>query len=150
MDTNSYIVFLLLGVVLVGVDGQIIYRSGRRYLEESHGATEASASMTRLVTALFHLTVLGLLALITTIDFGGDNPTEAVIVRLGVVLLMLAIAHGITIGVLTKVRARQKREGLAEEMAEIRRDNARHNHQSSETEELRTPATPETPRSDVT
>jgi hypothetical protein len=33
MDTNAYVTFLLVGVLLVVVDGQIIYRSGRRYLE---------------------------------------------------------------------------------------------------------------------
>jgi hypothetical protein len=116
MDTNSYIAFIVLGVVLVAVDGQIIYRSGRKYLEHSYGDPEAGASMTRLVTVLFHLAVLGLLLLISTIDIG-SNPTEGVIERLGIVLLLLAAAHGLTVAILARVRDRQLQERLAEEVA---------------------------------
>jgi hypothetical protein len=116
MDTNSYISFLVLGVVLVAIDGQIIYRSGRRYLEHSYGEAEASASMTRLVAVLFHLVVLGVLMLISTIDVGG-TPTEGVVIRLGVVLLLLAVAHGLTIAILARIRDRQMQEHLADEMA---------------------------------
>lgn len=35
VDTNAYLTFLLLGAVLVAIDGQIIYRSGRRLLRQS-------------------------------------------------------------------------------------------------------------------
>ena len=35
MSTYAYLSFLVIGVVLVLIDGQIIYRSGRRYLENS-------------------------------------------------------------------------------------------------------------------
>lgn len=150
MDTNSYIVFLLLGIVLVAVDGQIIYRSGRRYLEQSHGATSASASMIRLVTALFHLAVLGLLALISTIDFGGDSPTEVVVLRLGIVLLLLALAHGVTIAVLTKIRDQQNQENLAEEMTSIRREQIHEAHAPSEQDGERTPTVRRTGGPDTT
>jgi hypothetical protein len=117
MDTNSYIAFLVLGVVLVAVDGQIIYRSGRKYLEHSYGDPEAGASMTRLVTVLFHLAVLGLMMLISTIDVG-STPTEGVVIRLGIVLLLLALVHGMTIAVLARIRDRQLQERLADEMAQ--------------------------------
>lgn len=116
MDTNSYIAFLVLGAILVAIDGQIIYRSGRRYLEHSYGDPESGKSMTRLVTVLFHLAVLGVLMLISTVDVGGDNQTEGVITRLGIVLLLLAVAHGLTVVILARVRDRQMQERLAEEM----------------------------------
>jgi hypothetical protein len=116
MDTNSYIAFLVLGVVLVAVDGQIIYRSGRKYLEHSYGDAEAGASMTRLVTVLFHLAVLGLMLLISTIDVG-STPVEGVVLRLGIVLLLLALVHGLTIAILARIRDRQLQERLADEMA---------------------------------
>ncbi|RZQ60648.1 hypothetical protein [Amycolatopsis suaedae] len=104
MDTNAYVVFLVLGVLLVVADGQIIYRSGRRYLEHSYGDATASASMTRLITVLFHLAVLGLLALLSTVDFGNDSLMEAVVAKLGVLLLVLAAAHGVTLLVLSRIR----------------------------------------------
>jgi hypothetical protein len=124
MDTNSYIAFLVLGVVLVVVDGQIIYRSGRKYLEHSYGDPEAGASMTRLVTVLFHLAVLGLMMLISTIDVG-STPTEGVVMRLGIVLLLLALVHGLTIAILARIRDRQLQERLADEMAANNNHTAR-------------------------
>ena len=43
MTTNAYLSFLAIGVALVLIDGQIIYRSGRRYLENSYGDPAAGA-----------------------------------------------------------------------------------------------------------
>ncbi|UJW35808.1 hypothetical protein L3Q67_19630 [Saccharothrix sp. AJ9571] len=110
METNAYITFLVLATLLVVVDGQIIYRSGRRYLENSYGDPAAGASMTRLVTVLFHLAVLGVLLLLSTIDSGGDNATEAVVWKLGITLIVLAIAHGVTLTVLARIRDNQVAE----------------------------------------
>ncbi|MBN6033574.1 hypothetical protein [Amycolatopsis sp. 195334CR] len=110
METNAYITFLVLATLLVVVDGQIIYRSGRRYLEHSYGDPAAGASMTRLITVLFHLAVLGVLALLSTIDSGGDNATEAVVWKLGITLIVLAIAHGVTLTVLSRIRDNQVAE----------------------------------------
>lgn len=117
MDTNAYITFLLVGVLLVAIDGQIIYRSGRRYLENSSGDTAAGASMIRLITVLFHLVVLGLIALLSMIDFGGDSAVAAIVGRLGIVLLLLAIAHAVTMGVLARLREDQVGEDLADRRA---------------------------------
>jgi hypothetical protein len=111
MDTNTYTWFLLIGVLMVVIDGQIIYRSGRRYLESSYGDPRASASMTRLIAVLFHLAVLGILALLSTIDMGGNTMT-VVVGKLGVMLLVLAIAHGITVAVLARIRDEQVGESL--------------------------------------
>jgi hypothetical protein len=107
VDTNSYVTFLLLGALLVLVDGQIIYRNGRRYLQQS--APNASAeSVTRLVTVLFHLVVLGVLALISTIDVPADTPIESVVMRLGIVLLIIGIAHLLAVVALGRIRDRQE------------------------------------------
>jgi hypothetical protein len=119
MDTNAYVAFLLVGVLLVVVDGQIIYRSGRRYLEDSYGDPAAGASMTRLVTVLFHLAVLGLLALLSTVDLGGGSTLPAVVGKLGVMLLLLAIAHGITIAILSRIRDEQVGESFAARRAAV-------------------------------
>jgi hypothetical protein len=118
MDTNAYTAFLVVGVLLVIADGQIIYRSGRRYLEGSYGDPAAGASMTRLVTVLFHLAVLGLLALLSTVNIGGSS-LPGVVGRLGVLLLVLAVAHGITIGVLSRIRDAQVDESIVAQRAEI-------------------------------
>lgn len=106
MNSDSYLVFLTISVLIVVVDGQILYRSGKRYLEHSYGDGEASTSMTRLIVVLFHLVVLGVIALISTIDFGGSG-VEAIVARLGVVLLIVALAHYIAVSVLTRIRESQ-------------------------------------------
>ncbi|MGW4528924.1 hypothetical protein [Amycolatopsis sp. NPDC004378] len=113
MSTNAYLSFLAIGVALVLIDGQIIYRSGRRYLENSYGDPAASASMTRLVTVLFHLATLGVLALVSTIDMGGSD-LPGVVARLGVLLLILALAHAITIAALARIRGEQEVEAVVQ------------------------------------
>lgn len=112
MNTNSYVIFLVVGVLMVVVDGQFIYHAGKRYLDGSKGDSAAEASMTRLIVGLFHLIVLGVLALISLIPFPGGDSLPSVVGRLGVVLLLLGLAHGIVIGVLN----RQREEQAVEEM----------------------------------
>jgi hypothetical protein len=113
MTTNAYLSFLAIGVALILIDGQIIYRSGRRYLENSYGDPAAGASMTRLVTVLFHLATLGVLALISTINMGGSD-LPGVVGRIGVLLLILALAHAITLGVLARIRGEQEVEAVVQ------------------------------------
>jgi hypothetical protein len=120
MDDNAYLAFLLIGVALVLVDGQFIYRSGRRYLEHSYGDPVAGASMVRLITVMFHFAVLGLLALLSTIDLGGSSSMAAVVGRLGVVLLLLAVAHGVTLAILGRIRGDQVMETAATRRRELR------------------------------
>jgi hypothetical protein len=112
MSTNAYLTFLLIGALLVVADGQIIYRSGRRYLENSYGDPAAGASMARLVTVLFHLATLGVLALVSTIDTGSDLPS--IIARFGILLLILALAHAITLGALARIRGEQEVEAVVQ------------------------------------
>ncbi len=114
MDSNSYVAFLVVGVVLVVIDGQIIYRNGRRILQQN--APKASAeSLTRLVSVLFHLGTLGVLALLSTIDFPADNATEAVILRIGIMLLILGIAHWLAVAALGRIRDREEFEQVTSE-----------------------------------
>lgn len=114
MDTNSYVTFLLIGTLLVLVDGQVIYRNGRRFLRQS--APSASAeSLTRLVTVLFHFAVLGVLALVSVIDVPVDNAVEAVVWRLGIVLIIIGFAHWVAVSALTRLRDREEFDEFAHE-----------------------------------
>lgn len=105
MVTEAYVTFLVLGVLLVVIDGQVIYRSGRRYMESSEAAT--GNSMVRLVTMLFHLAMLGIVALLSIIDFGTNTPVTAVVLKVGVLLLLLAAAHGIAMAIIAHIRDEQ-------------------------------------------
>lgn len=107
MDTDNYLAFLVIGVLLAAIDGQLIYRSGVRYLAGNRGEPEAASAMTVLITALFHAVVLGALALISTVHFPGGSSLPAVMGRLGVYLLTLALAHAITLAVFAQRREEQ-------------------------------------------
>lgn len=114
MDSSSYVAFLVIGVVLVLIDGQIIYRNGRRFLQQA--APKASAqSLTTLVSVLFHLGTLGVLALLSTIDVSADNQTEGIVIRLGIVLLVLGVAHWIAVSALARIRDREEFETVTAE-----------------------------------
>ena len=146
MDTDAYVAFLLFGVLLIVVDGQIIYRSGRRYFENLDSNANAGASMVMMVTVLFHLALLGVLALISVLNFGGGS-TQGVVVRLGVLLLIIAVAHALTIGLLARVRGDQVEEEITasrlpnatsddpvlEERKTVRRTRSAFEHESAYT-----------------
>ncbi len=113
---QGYAVFLLIGVVLVLIDGQLIHRSGRGYMNRAYGDPEAAKSMTGLATVLFHLVVLGLLALVSIITVDTGDPVKDVVVKLGIVLLLLALVHALTMIVLGRIRDRQLQQQMADEM----------------------------------
>jgi hypothetical protein len=109
MDSNSYVAFLVIGTLLVLIDGQIIYRNGRRFLQQA--TPKASAvSLTTLVTVLFHLGTLGVLALVSTIDLGTEDQAKGVVLRLGIILLVLGVAHWIAVSALARIRDREEYE----------------------------------------
>ncbi|MFC4852178.1 hypothetical protein [Actinophytocola glycyrrhizae] len=110
MDSSSYVAFLVIGTVLVLIDGQIIYRNGRRFLQQATPNAPAE-SLTKLVSVLFHLGTLGVLALISVIDVPGDNNSiQGVVVRLGIILIVLGIAHWIAVSALSRMRDREEYE----------------------------------------
>lgn len=119
MNANGYVAFLVLGVALVLIDGQLISRSGRGYLRKVY-EPEAARSMIHLVVGLFHLVVLGLLALLSLINVDTGLPVRDVVVKLGVLLLLLAGAHGFTITILMRIRDRRWREQVSDEITEGR------------------------------
>lgn len=104
VDTNDYLTFLFLGALLVVIDGQIIYRSGKRLLRQSGGEGAGAEPMTRLIVVLFHLVGLGVLFLGSTISSDDWGSVTGVVGRLGLLLLFLALAHGVATAALSNVR----------------------------------------------
>ncbi|GHF39679.1 hypothetical protein FHX82_006708 [Amycolatopsis bartoniae] len=148
MGTDSYTVFLVVGILMAAVDGQIIYRSGRGYLDQEREDPGAASAMTVLITALFHLVVLGALALISTVHFPGGDSMPAIMGRLGVYLLTLAVAHAITLGVFARRREERVVEDLNARTALINGAAAVPDPRARESEvdaELREPTTTPVP-----
>lgn len=114
MDSETYVAFLVIGTLLVLVDGQIIYRNGRRFLQQATPNAPAE-SLSKLVTVLFHLGTLGVLALISVIDVPAGGPIQEVVLRLGVVLLVIGVAHWIAVSALARIRDREEVEEIDNE-----------------------------------
>jgi hypothetical protein len=112
VNTNAYIAFLIIGTGLTLLVGQMLIRSGRPYLEEVFGDRKVATSVTRLLAVLFHLLVLGVLALISIIDVPVDGTLQAMVAKLGIVLLVLGIAQFGTMVVLSKLRERRLAQQL--------------------------------------
>ena len=124
MNTNSYVLFLLIGALLVVIDGQIIYRSGRRMLRQSSSDAGSAESQVSLVVVLFHLVSFGVVALASTI--GEWNTVTGVVARLGLLLLFLALAHWAATTALASLRDResarsQRLAGIGRARSAVRR-----------------------------
>lgn len=102
MPDDAFLAFLVLGVLMIAADGQVLYRSGKRLLSDVDDA--AAGSQARLATVLFHLLMLGVLALVAVLGLGfGGGVLRATVGNLGVLLLLLAAAHAVTMTVLTNM-----------------------------------------------
>ncbi|MEU6129583.1 hypothetical protein ABZ805_10460 [Saccharopolyspora sp. NPDC047091] len=117
VETGYTLAFLVIGTALVFVDGWLLRRSGTTYLAAAYPDGKVADSANQLITVLFHLTTLGVLALLSTVRMGGGDPLHALLTRVGVLLLVLAVAHGITIWLLARLRTKQREKSLQEEIS---------------------------------
>lgn len=114
---GTYLTVLFIGIALTVVVGQILIRSGRPFLEDVFREPETARSVTRLLVVLFHLVVLGVIALVATINITLAHPIQSIVVRLGLVLLVVGAAYGGTLLVLTRLRARRRMQMRLDERA---------------------------------
>ncbi|MGH3099132.1 MAG: hypothetical protein ACRDMV_24370 [Streptosporangiales bacterium] len=97
------IAFLAVGVAIVIVVGRLLAYSGRRYIGSAAGTREGSGSAATLVSVVFHLVALGLLAFISALPIGGGE-VMSFMMRLGVLLLVLGGVYGIAIAAVARRR----------------------------------------------
>ncbi|WP_410613056.1 hypothetical protein [Amycolatopsis sp. lyj-109] len=110
MPDNDLTGFLLIGLVIVVADGQVLHRGGRRYLSGPEGG-EGSSSLAWMVVTVFHLVSFGVLALLSVVGPQWSGSTAALVGRLGIFLLLMAVAHVLTLAVL----ARRRQDRIVEE-----------------------------------
>jgi len=118
--TAQYVVLLAVSVVLTFGVGRLLVTAGEPFLQEVFRDRSVTRSVNLLLSVLFHLITLGVLAIISIIDLGNldDQPLQKFVVRLGVVLLVLGIAYGISMLVLIRVRERRKADDISEHVQE--------------------------------
>jgi hypothetical protein len=117
-EMTQYIVLLAVSVVLTFIVGRLLVRAGEPFLLEVFHDEKVTRSVNLLLSVLFHLVTLGVLAIISVTDVAGDNALQTFVVKLGVVLLTLGIAYGISMLVLIRVRERRRAAEISEQVQE--------------------------------
>jgi hypothetical protein len=118
MDTTAYVFYLVVAVLLTVVVGQVLLRSGQPFLEEVFRSRETAHSLNVLLSVLFHLLTLGVLALLSTVDVPIDAPLQATVTKFGIALVVVGIAYGISMLVLLRIRERRRQAGISEKVDE--------------------------------
>jgi protein-S-isoprenylcysteine O-methyltransferase Ste14 len=119
---------LVLGVIVTVVIGIVLTRSGRALLSEVYEDERTAASVTRLVVVLFALVVLGVVALLSTAELSGDGLAQALLIKLGIMLLVVGAAYGGTLVVLARIRAARRQQ----QFVDLTRESLQRAHQPQE------------------
>lgn len=114
MGNSGYLLILLIGAVIVIVDGQLVFRKSPAYLDEVYQNPARSRQVSGLVAVLFHLVMLGLVALVASIGLSENPSPRSIIARVGVLLLLTAFGHAGTMSVLSRLRDQQESTRIAE------------------------------------
>jgi hypothetical protein len=117
-DTAQYLTLVFISVVLTLIVGTVLMRAGEPFLQEVFHDRSVTRSLNLLLFVLFLLITLGVLAIISAIRVDTGNEVQTFIVKLGVVLLTLGIAYGISMLVLLRVRAARKADEIHEHVSE--------------------------------
>jgi len=104
MSANAqYILLLVVAVALTFVVGQLLIRAGEPFLFEVFQDRKVTRSVNLLLSVLFYLITLGVLAIMSVLDIANlqDQPLQNFVVRLGIVLLGVGI--GLALGWTTQI-----------------------------------------------
>lgn len=124
MDTETYGVFLVLGAVIVIIDGQLLLRVGRAYLKDAYPDRTAATAVNYLIAVLFHLVMLGVLAVISVFMRDAATLVQTFVLNIGILLLVVAAGHAVTIAVLGQLRRGQLEQRLLDETTAARSGRA--------------------------
>ncbi len=118
-DTGMYVTLLVVAIALTFLVGRLLVTAGEPFLQEVFQDRSVTRSVNLLLSVLFHQFTLGALAIITVLDIGPrDSLLRQFVVKLGVVLLILGIAYGISMLVLIRVRERRRASQISEQVQE--------------------------------
>lgn len=115
-DTTQYLLLLAVSVALTFLVGRLLVTAGQPFLQEVFADRAVPRSVNLLLSVLFHLVTLGVLAVVSVIPFDAGAPLQTMVAKLGVVLLVLGVAYGISMLVLIQVRARRRADQISEQV----------------------------------
>jgi hypothetical protein len=113
MGSSEPLLILILGALIVAIDGQVLFRGSIGYLAEVYQPAHAR-QVAKLATVLFHLVMLGCVALVASINLEPGADVQPLLARVGILLLLTALGHGVTMAALSRLREQQLSTLLAE------------------------------------
>jgi hypothetical protein len=114
MGNGPYFAVLLIGVLIVFVDGRLLLRGSPAYLAQAYPDPSRARQVAVLVSVGFHAVMLGLVALVSSIGLGADANLVSVVRRVGVLLLLTAALHAATMLALSRLREQEAATELVE------------------------------------
>ena len=114
-DTAEYISLLVISIVITIGVGQVLMRSGEPFLQEVFQDEKVTSSVNRLLSVLFYLITIGVLTIISVWNLNVGTQLQNMVVKLGIVLIVLGVAYGISMLVLMRVRERRRADQISEE-----------------------------------
>lgn len=120
IGTGGYIALVIIGVLITLGVGQLLFRSGEPFLEDVFQNKDTARSLNRLLSVLFHLLTLAVLAMISIVEVpSADTPVvQSVVFKIGVVLLIVGIAYGVSMLVLLRIRERRRQAAVSAQIGE--------------------------------
>lgn len=112
-DVGGYVLVLALGTVITLLVVQILIRAGEGFLDDVFDEDKPARSLSQLLSVLFLLVALGLVALVSTKDVDARNLAEAVIIKIGMVLLIEGAILAVTLGVMARIRGQRRAQMVA-------------------------------------
>jgi hypothetical protein len=114
----QYITLLAVSIALTFLVGRLLVSAGEPFLQEVFQDEKVTRSVNMLLSVLFHLITLGVVIIILGFDLGPAEPLQRFVTRLGVVLLVLGIAYGVSMLVLIRIRERRRQDEISEHVQE--------------------------------
>ena len=115
-DTAEYITLLVISIAITIVVGRILVVSGEPFLQEVFQDEKVTRSVNRLLSVLFLLITIGVLTIISVWNIDVGSQLQNMVVKIGIVLIVLGIAYGISLLVLIRIRERRRATQIAEEV----------------------------------
>jgi hypothetical protein len=115
-DTAEYITLLVISVVITVAVGRVLSMSGEPFLQEVFEDEKVTKSVNRLLAVLFYLITIGVLTIISVWEIDVGSQLQNMVVKIGIVLIVLGIAYGISMLVLIRIRERRRASQIAEEV----------------------------------
>jgi hypothetical protein len=115
-DTAEYITLLVVSIAITIAVGRLLVMSGQPFLQEVFQNEKVTTSVNRLLSVLFHLITIGVLTIISVWSIDVGTQLQNMVVKLGIVLIVLGIAYGVSMLVLIRVRERRRADTISEEV----------------------------------